>query len=345
MSDLALSSAAAPVSVARRAVAAWLFACAGLVAFMVVVGGLTRLTESGLSMTEWRPVTGWLPPLSEAEWQRVFDLYRTSPEYRIVNAGMSLAAFRDIFWLEYLHRLLGRIIGLAYALPLAWFWLRGCLPAGSKLPLLGLLCLGAGQGLMGWLMVQSGLEADPRVSHFKLAAHLMLAFVILAGLLAMAIRIAGIRAADPAMQPGKAGWALLGLVSVTVLYGAFVAGLDAGLSFNSFPLMAGRLVPEGIWALSPGWENPLFNSITIQFAHRWLGLATAALALWLGIRLWYRHVLPRVLVAVTLCQVALGIATLLLYVPISLAVLHQLGAVCLFATTVTMLAIRPAPSA
>lgn len=321
-------------TVARRRdpVALWLFAIAAMIFFMVVLGGVTRLTESGLSMVDWRPVTGWLPPIGEAEWQKVFDAYRQSPQYRDINAGMTLAAFKEIFWLEYLHRLFGRIIGLAFGLPFLWFLATGRLQGDLKVKCGTLFVLGGLQGVLGWWMVKSGLIDNPAVSQYRLAAHLGLALVIYLAVLWTAIGIA-----DPRRAKGTGAhrcWAgaLLGLAFVTVLSGALVAGLDAGFLFNTFPLMEGRLWPDESFRMEPFWLNFFEDRGAVQFDHRVLAMATlaAAVAFWVRVRRAPDAGLRRagylILAAVAL-QVALGIATLVLVVPVPLAALHQAGAV------------------
>ncbi|MQX35020.1 COX15/CtaA family protein [Roseospira navarrensis] len=324
-----------------RAVGLWLLGCAGLVGGMVLLGGLTRLTESGLSIVDWRPVTGLLPPLTEAEWQARFLAYQDSPQFRQVNSAMTLDGFKGIFWLEYLHRLLGRLIGLAFLLPLVWFWVRGTIPKGYHAKLVGLFVLGGLQGLMGWLMVQSGLVDRPHVSHLRLAAHMGLAVVILAALLWVALDLLrGPPESTEAAHPSLAGTRrlarlALALTGVTILAGALVAGLDAGLSFNTFPLMAGQWIPDGLGHLEPWWRNALDNVIAVQWQHRWLAIVTVALVLgvaWQGLRTplqgadrWPFRLLP----VAALGQAALGVSTLLLAVPIPLAVAHQGGALAI----------------
>jgi|CXWL01.1.fsa_nt_gi cytochrome c oxidase assembly protein subunit 15 len=316
-----------------RAVGRWLLVCCGLLLALVMVGGATRLTESGLSIVDWRPVTGALPPLSDAAWQAEFTRYQDSPQYLKVNAGMSLSEFKLIFGFEYVHRLLARLLGLVFALPLLWFWVRGRVPVRMRWPLLGILLLGAAQGYMGWFMVKSGLVDIPRVSHYRLAAHLALALLIYASMLWLALR-----ALWPRRVPTPVSAAfrtLLALVGVTIVFGAFVAGLRAGSMYNTFPLMGGRWVPDGLLALDPWWINPLENPVTVQFLHRCLALLTFALCM----SLWWQVRAPKCdrdqrtalhgLGAMALVQVGLGIATLLWQVPVTLGTLHQGGAVLL----------------
>jgi heme a synthase len=319
----------------RRAIAAWLLVCCAVLFALVVLGGVTRLTGSGLSITDWRPVTGALPPFSEQAWQAEFDLYRASPEYRHVNRGMSLDDFKVIYGFEYAHRLLARLLGLIFAVPLAWFWLRGRIPPALRWPLLGVLGLGMLQGYMGWFMVKSGLVDIPRVSPYRLGAHLGLALAIYAAMFWLALRL--LRPLVPwAPAAARGGMKLLLLlVVVTIMSGAFVAGLKAGFLYNTFPLMAGQLVPDGLLHLEPAWRNAFENPATVQFTHRLLGLGTAlsVLLAWLyALRLQLAGSQRRCLHALALMallQAALGITTLLMFVPLSLAAAHQAGAVML----------------
>ena len=251
-------TAAAP-DAGRRAVAAWLAACAALVAIMVLVGGVTRLTHSGLSIVEWQPLVGTLPPLSEGDWQVVFEKYKQTPEYRLVNFGMSLAEFKGIFWWEYAHRLLGRLIGLAFFVPLAWFWFRGRLDRRLAWKLLGVFALGGLQGAMGWYMVKSGLVDDPRVSQFRLTAHLGLAFLIFGAMLWIALDLFHPRRnASPNAPSWLAGW-VAALVFLQVLLGGLVAGIRAGKAYNTFPLMNGHVVPPETFMIDPVVEELLLQ--------------------------------------------------------------------------------------
>ncbi|MFQ5955221.1 MAG: COX15/CtaA family protein [Kiloniellales bacterium] len=324
-----------------RAVGLWLAACCAMIFVMVVLGGITRLTESGLSMVEWRPLIGAIPPLGEQEWQRTFELYRQTPEYRTINRGMSLTEFKTIFWWEYLHRLWGRLIAVIFAVPFLWFLWRRRLPAGAVPKLAVMFVLGALQGLMGWALVQSGLADRPEVSHYRLTAHLGFAVAILGYILWVALGyLRGPTAAStPPARPGLRRFAggLTGLTFLTLLSGGLVAGLDAGLTYNSFPLMDGRLVPEGLMVLQPAWRNPFDNPAMVQFDHRVLALLTAGLVAVFWLRVQAAAVPPgarlavHAFMAMALVQVAVGVATLLMAVPIPLAVLHQAGAVALFA--------------
>ena len=313
----------------ERILGTWLMACCLVLLILVIVGGATRLTGSGLSMVEWQPLTV-IPPMSEEAWLQEFDAYRASPEYQKVNYGMALSEFKVIYWWEFGHRLLARGLGLVFALPLLFFWIRGMVPVRLRWPLLGLLALGGFQGWLGWYMVQSGLVDIPRVSPYRLAAHLSVALIIFAIMFRMALRL--LWPGEPRRE--RRSWrpwtiALLAMVSVTIVWGAFVAGLNAGLVYNTFPLMAGRWIPEGIFGLQPLWTNFFENTATVQFTHRVLAIATMAVALIAWFRVWRSEPDSRirrafhVLAAVVLMQVGLGIATLLAYVPVTLGTIHQ----------------------
>jgi len=323
-----------------RAIMRWLLLCLLLVFSMVILGGVTRLTGSGLSMVTWHP-TGALPPMSTEQWLAEFELYKQFPEYQKLNRGMSLDAFKSIYWFEYSHRMLGRLIGLTFLLPFLYFWLRKKIKPGLTPRLVAMFILGGLQGLLGWYMVKSGLVSNPAVSQYRLTAHLLAAILIYGFILWTILDLAGGRAyrrLDESSEPGwrKASLALCGLLLLTIVTGGFVAGLDAGLIYNSFPLMGGRLIPEGIAALSPWYLNPLENMVTVQFNHRWLAVATGILLF-----VWYLRGRSRfddgpvqrsfkLVGMMVIIQVALGIATLLMQVPVLLGALHQAGALLLF---------------
>jgi len=332
---------AAPVDRARpRAVAAWLLACCALVFAMVVVGGVTRLTHSGLSIVEWQPIVGTLPPLSDAQWQQAFDLYKLTPEYRLVNAGMALDEFKRIFWWEYAHRLLGRMIGAAYLLPFLYFLLRRRIPDGYAWKLAAVFALGGLQGALGWYMVASGLVDDPRVSPLRLTAHLALAAAIFAAMLWLAMSLLATRdARDDATTRSARRWAIavVALVAYMFVTGGFVAGIRAGFAYNTFPLMNGHVVPPEALMLEPWWRNLFWNMATVQLDHRigaWLLAIVVPIAWWRTMR---AEPTPRarlgahLALAMLALQVALGIATLLLVVPLPLAAAHQAGAVLMLA--------------
>lgn len=323
----------------HRRIALWLLVCCGLLAAMVMVGGITRLTHSGLSIVEWRPLVGTLPPLNDGEWQATFALYKQTPEFRIMNSQMTLDGFKRIFWWEYVHRLLGRVIGLAFLLPLIYFIARKHVDRALGWRLAGIFALGALQGAMGWYMVQSGLVDNPRVSPLRLAAHLGIAFVIYAAMLTQALALLAPRRGQPGATQRRL-WrqsvALTALIFLMVLSGALVAGTRAGRVYNTFPLMGEHVVPPEVLALDPWYVNFFSNLATVQFDHRLLAWLLAFLVplFWWQAR---QARLPRaarlacdLLLAALGLQIALGIATLLAHVPIALAVAHQMGALLLF---------------
>jgi len=349
---------------------------------MVVIGGVTRLTLSGLSITEWQPVTGILPPLSAAAWAAEFEKYQQIPQYRLINHGMTFSDFQTIYWWEYVHRLWGRLIGFAYAAPFVDFLARGRIPRRLTWPLIGIFALGAAQGALGWYMVESGLADRVEVSQYRLVAHLALALAIYAATLWIALsilmpdpRLAPVSSPHPSASrppspacgggsrrrsapisslPRKRGrvgvgacWrraaeAVITLVALTILAGGFVAGLHAGLVYNTFPLMNGSLVPPDYAQLQPFIRNWFENVATVQFDHRLLAMTTAAavLALWLAASC---AVLPRParlalhgLLAIAALQFFLGVLTLLLVVPVPLAAAHQGGAVLLLTAALVL---------
>ncbi len=316
-----------PVSAQPRAIANWLLAVGALVFLMVVVGGITRLTESGLSITEWKPISGAIPPLTDAAWQVAFDAYKKIPQYAAMNADMTLAQFKFIFFWEWVHRLLGRMIGLAFALPLAWYWLRGVIPQGYKARLVPLLMLGALQGAIGWWMVTSGLMAGVSVSHFRLAIHLLLALTILAALVWTARDLLEL-AKNPASQPARltrTAVAVGAVVYIQLLYGAWVAGMRAGKVTQNWPMMSDRFLPTGI-----DWSHGALHAFTsdpylVHFIHRWWAWVAVAALLVLARaakRAGDRGASIAIHSAFGL-QVILGIATVMTGVNITLAVLHQ----------------------
>ena len=343
---------------ATRQVAWWLGGCTGLVFSMVVIGGITRLTRSGLSMTEWR-FLGTLPPLNAEEWEVEFGKYKRSPEFRKCNASMTLEEFKFIYWMEYAHRMWGRGLGIAFGLPLLYFGFKGYITRRLAIPLSLLFVAGGCQGFIGWWMVKSGLNEPlyhyeiPRVSPYRLATHLTSAFAIYTGLLWTTLSVAlpespAALATSAAVRAGATRLRMLvvpltGLIGVTAISGAFVAGLDAGHAYNTFPLMDGRIVPEEIFRLQPMWKNFFENTATVQFDHRLLAASTlsSVSAVWLltrGMPVPARSaLLLNGLLGVTCMQVSLGIATLLNYVPVSLGSAHQAGALTLFSVAISLL--------
>lgn len=321
----------------NRAVAIWLLVLCGLVFAMVVLGGFTRLTGSGLSMVDWRPIMGILPPLTDAEWQRVFEMYKQSPEFQKVNFEFGINEFKGIFWLEYLHRLLGRIMGLAFLVPFIYFVVKGRIQRSEWLKYLVMFVLGGMQGLLGWYMVKSGLVDVPEVSQYRLTAHLVSAFIIYAYIFWVAMSLLFPAPAGAAKHPwyGRT-LAVTALVSVTIVSGGFVAGLKAGKIYNTFPMMGDFWVPPGLMALEPFWRNFFDNMVTVQFDHRLLAITAFVVVViyWLKAR---KADLPKrarpavnALLHTMVLQVALGITTLLMAVPVILGAAHQAVAMLLF---------------
>jgi heme a synthase len=319
-----------------RAVAAWLLACCALVFAMVVVGGVTRLTHSGLSIVEWQPVAGAIPPLDDSQWQAEFGKYKLSPEFRLRNFDMTLAGFKGIFWWEFIHRLLGRVVGVVFLVPLLWFAARGQVRGALAWRLAAIFALGGLQGAVGWLMVKSGLVDDPRVSSVRLAAHLGMAVVIYGAILWTALDLAAPREgwASPALS--RFAGALLALVFAMILTGALVAGIHAGYAYNTFPTMDGHWIPPEVLLIDPWWKNFVYNMATVQLDHRLLAytIAVCAVLMWWRVRRAGPPTLARLwanaLLAAVALQVCAGIATLLAHVPVPLAALHQAGALLVF---------------
>jgi heme a synthase len=331
-----IGAAAARPAVAARAVGLWLLSLAAMVLVQVMLGAVTRLTDSGLSIMEWSPIMGAIPPLSEDEWHRVFALYQQIAEYKLVNAGMALDEFKSIFWWEYFHRLWGRLIGVAFALPFLWFWLRGHL-RGRAGRLLAIFALGGLQGLMGWIMVASGFADRTDVSQYRLVAHLLLALAIYAALLWSALDLlAPAHASRDHRTLRGHGWIMMAVITLEIAIGGFVAGLDGGLIYNNFPMMGEHWIAPDLFFQSPWWVNVFENPATAQFLHRLTAgfVAIALISLVVRAR---RTVLGPAqkrrfyyLPFGLLGQAALGIATLMLVVPLPLAVAHQAGAFILF---------------
>src|SRR3954452_1930434 len=311
----------------NRAVRVWLTAVAGLIAIMVLVGGATRQTESGLSIVEWKPIAGTLPPLTEAQWTEAFEGYKTIPQYRELNAGMSLDEFKTIFWWEWSHRLLGRVIGIAYLLPFLWFIWRGALAADLKRKLWMIFALGALQGAVGWWMVASGLTQRIEVSQLRLATHLVLALLIFAAII-WTLRAGGrLQAAAASSRLKLTAFALLALTFVQLYLGALVAGLRAGRVYNTWPRIDGAFVPDPARLLfeQPWWRNLFDNTLTVQFEHRMVAYMLFVLAILhaadaVGSRAGTAVVKGAIaLAAAVTLQAALGILTLLHQAPLPLA--------------------------
>jgi heme a synthase len=329
----------------QRPLQTWLFAMAALVFLMVAVGGATRLTGSGLSITEWQPVMGVLPPLGDAAWQDAFEKYKQIPQYKILNKGMSLEAFKSIYWWEWGHRFLGRLIGLAFLVPFLFFIARGAITRALAWRLGGLFLLGGTQGVVGWYMVKSGLSQRTDVSQYRLAAHLLLASVLLAALLWTALNVGRpatrrIQLHAPAAGSRASASIIVALIFAQIGAGALVAGLKAGLAYNTWPLMDGHMVPGGLGVMVPFWLNVFENAATVQFDHRLLAYVLAAAVLWHGLRILkmahdaHARRSAAALILMVTAQIALGIWTLLAHVPLPLALGHQMMAMLVLATAV-----------
>ncbi len=339
----------------RSHIAYWLFSIAFILIVMIVLGGVTRLTGSGLSMVQWKPIMGILPPLNPAQWAATFDLYQASPEFTKVNQTMTLAGFKSIFWFEYFHRLLGRLIGLLFFFPMVFFFIKYPLSGSLKYKLLGLFVLGGAQGLLGWYMVQSGLVDKPHVSQYRLVAHLSLALLLYVAIIwiALGLNLSNFKQRYLVPKASKRALAaLIFLALITIIAGGFVAGIKAGFAFNTFPLMNGRLVPEGYLALSPWWINAFENGAAVQFNHRLLATVTGLVALIVAWRALQRPLEPKLrwsfkfLILTVGLQYSLGLMTLLLHVPVALAAAHQAGAIlfltaCIYVTRLSWARVMP----
>ena len=324
----------------QKPIAIWLLACCALVFAMVVVGGVTRLTDSGLSIVEWQPIVGTMPPLGQKDWDELFEKYHQTPQYKKVNLGMSLDEFKGIFWWEYFHRLLGRVIGLAFFIPFLYFVAKRAIDRPLGLKLTGIFLLGGLQGAMGWYMVKSGLVDNPHVSQYRLTAHLGLAFLIYATMFWVALELLSPTVPSHGNIRLRAlrrfSVAITSLIFIMILSGGFVAGIRAGFAYNTFPLMNGHFIPPEIFMLEPWYRNFFDNMATVQFDHRMIAWTLAILIP----VFWYRsRSLPlsgsarfacSLLLIMLAIQIGLGISTLLLVVPLPLAAAHQAGAVLLF---------------
>ena len=316
-----------------RQVASWLLVCAAIIFGMILLGGVTRLTNSGLSMVEWKPLVGVVPPLTERAWQETFEKYQQFPEYQKINMGMDLDGFKSIFWFEYLHRVLGRLIGVAFLLPLLYFAFKSRIRPGLMPQLVVLFFLGGMQGLLGWYMVKSGLVHDPHVSQYRLTAHLGLAVAIYAYMLWLAFDLFYAGQESSGERYARFSLILIALVFLMILSGGLVAGTRAGYAYNTWPLMGVTFIPEGLYAQNPAWMAAFEDITTIQFNHRMFAYLLFVVINVFAVLLW-RHVRRARLAAVLLVlallvQVILGISTLLLNVPVAIAAAHQGGAVLL----------------
>lgn len=313
----------------RMLVRLWLYGVLIVLMALFLVGGATRLTDSGLSITEWKPIHGVIPPLSEAEWQEELERYRQIPQYQQINRGMSLEEFKVIFWWEWAHRLLARLVGVVMAVPLAFFWLTGRLEPRLKPRLLGLFALGGLQGFIGWWMVASGLSERVSVSQYRLAVHLTLACIIFAAVMWVARGLASHSSGPSGRPTRRLAGALVLLVLFQIYLGALVAGLDAGMTYNTWPLMDGALVPGGLFIQEPGWINLFENPKTVQFVHRLGAYVILLAAIWHAVAAWRdeagtthaRRAL--VLLALVICQASIGIVALVLVVPFGWALAHH----------------------
>ncbi len=354
--DTALESQILPARLdrirrSRTLIRWWLYIVCALILAMVVVGGATRLTESGLSITEWKPIHGVIPPLSESEWEQELEKYRQIPEYQLINKGMSLEEFKFIFWWEWSHRLLGRFIGIAFFVPMLAFWAAGRIEPWLKPRLLIGLALGGLQGAVGWWMVASGLVDRTDVSQYRLALHLCLALFIFAYLFWTARRLAPLEEPEGIEQNRLTGfgWLLVCLVFLQLFLGGLVAGLNAGLTFNTWPLMDGQLVPKGLLVMNPVWLNFFENVMTVQFQHRMMAYLLVLIGLMLTyatFRVSRRGALRRAGAHVggfILVQAVLGILTLIWQVPLPVALIHQGFAVAVLAASVDYLAVLKGP--
>ncbi|WEX11598.1 COX15/CtaA family protein [Chelativorans sp. AA-79] len=330
VSDLRISASLTESERRNRLwVRSWLYCVLVTLFALVLVGGATRLTDSGLSITEWKPIHGVVPPLNEAEWVEEFAKYRQIPEYQQINRGMSLDEFKTIFWWEWAHRLLARGVGFVFALPLLFFWVTGRLERHLKPKLLGILALGGLQGAIGWWMVASGLVERVDVSQYRLATHLTIACLIFTATMAVARGLAP-HSGKPALETTRrfAGW-LVVAVLVQIYLGGLVAGLDAGMAYNTWPLMDGAIIPQGLFDQSPAWVNLFENPKTVQFIHRFGAYTVLLLALWHAVATWRvepgsTHARRAVALFLLVCvQAAIGVATLLMVVPLDVALAHQ----------------------
>ncbi len=326
----------------QKSIAIWLLICCVMVFAMVVVGGVTRLTNSGLSIVEWQPIVGTLPPITQGDWDELLEKYSATPQYQKVNKGMSVDEFKSIFWWEYFHRLLGRLIGLVFFVPFVYFLVKKQIDRALGIRLAGIFVLGGLQGFMGWYMVKSGLVSDPHVSQYRLTAHLGLAFVIFAAMFWVALGLLSPKKDNPESNEmlqslRRLSFGLTSLIFIMVLSGGFVAGIRAGLAYNTFPLMNGHLIPPEIFMLEPWYRNFFDNMATVQFDHRLIAWILAFLVPFF----WFKsrkvelsgttRIACNLFLGMLVIQISLGIATLLHVVPIPLAASHQGGAVLLFA--------------
>jgi cytochrome c oxidase assembly protein subunit 15 len=329
----------------NRQIALWLLFCAGVIFSMILLGGVTRLTNSGLSMVEWKPLMGIIPPITDVEWQETFDKYQQFPEYQKVNQGMNVDEFKSIFMFEYLHRILGRLIGVLFLLPFLFFYFTKRIPVGLTPKLMVMFVLGGLQGLLGWYMVKSGLVDNPRVSQYRLTAHLGAAVIIYAYILWVALGLLSVSASlTPSLNSVAQGlkrfsFTLSGLIFLMILSGGLVAGSRAGFAYPTFPLMGDSFIPPGLFNTDPAWLAIFEDITTIQFNHRIFAYVLFTLILSFAFKVLRSGIQGKLragihcLIALLLVQMTLGISTLLLHVPVALAAAHQGGAIALFTTS------------
>jgi heme a synthase len=329
------------ISPNNRPVLIWLFTGCFLVFAMVIIGGITRLTHSGLSITEWNVIMGSVPPLNDQDWNVVFEKYKQFPEYQLINYEMSLHEFKGIFWWEFMHRLIGRLIGIVFLIPFIYFLIRGKIKKPFTYKLLGVFVLGGLQGFIGWYMVASGLVDNPHVSHYRLATHLITAFITFGYIFWLALDlIYGDNTQERASEKLRGvSRLLLIIVTIQIIYGAFVAGLKAGLIYNTFPKMGDSWIPEAVTAMQPFYLNFLQNMAGVQFVHRCIAIIILIIGvvMFFAFRNQYSKNIKttiQVILLIILIQFTLGILTLLYAVPITLGILHQVGAFFLFASAI-----------
>ena len=318
----------------HRQIALWLLTCAAVIFGMILLGGVTRLTNSGLSMVEWKPLVGIIPPLSQADWQELFLKYQQYPEYQKINMGMTLDEFKPIFMYEYLHRVLGRLIGIIFIIPFVYFYVTKKLSPQLSIRLTIMLILGGCQGVLGWYMVKSGLVDNPHVSQYRLTAHLGLAVLIYSFIVWTALDILNANV-NQFRNLALPSITITGLIFVMILSGGLVAGTRAGYAYSTWPLMGDSFIPAGLYAMQPAWLSAFEDITTIQFNHRILAYIIALFILGFVVKAFYLKVSGKLRTAVIsllvllVVQISLGVSTLIFYVPISVAATHQVGAVAL----------------
>ena len=326
----------------NRSIVIWLYIIMFMVFCMVLIGGITRLTDSGLSMVDWRPIMGAIPPLTEAQWLETFEAYRQYPEYKLINKGMSLSDFKFIFFWEYFHRLFGRLIGIAFFFPFVYFTVKKKFSSSMFKKLCVAFVLGGMQGLMGWYMVKSGLVNKPDVSHLRLCAHLSLAFIIIGYIYWLTLELKFKASNNQLTKSFKPLFIFFIILCIQIMYGAFVAGLDAGLTYNTFPLMGRNFLPKDMFFMQPVLINLIENSGTIQFVHRTIGWILFAMGIYFFVKANQSENFQlkkgfKMLGVIVVLQFILGVSTLVMFVPISLASMHQIGACILLLVTIRCL--------